>query len=158
MTNSHAKMDYALKKQHDAMGILIVLTNQMNTIANHANQVLSSKQLFYFIIFLSNIEILRYINITFYFNFSLLESALNKTHYCVWSFCFLLVFRIDTHYSCHTGECIDESKKCDNIHDCTDLSDEIGCRKFYYYYFIIFIVDYQIYVVHNFLIYLMSYS
>lgn len=33
-------------------------------------------------------------------------------------------------WSCHSGECILEEQRCDKLHDCDDLSDEIHCGKF----------------------------
>lgn len=33
--------------------------------------------------------------------------------------------------SCNSDECISPSQRCDRVHDCSDLSDEIHCGKFF---------------------------
>ncbi|KII65382.1 Sortilin-related receptor [Thelohanellus kitauei] len=32
-------------------------------------------------------------------------------------------------YKCNSGECVEKTRRCDGIYDCSDSSDEIGCQK-----------------------------
>lgn len=33
--------------------------------------------------------------------------------------------------TCNSGECVHITKRCDDIRDCRDGSDELGCRKYF---------------------------
>lgn len=36
----------------------------------------------------------------------------------------------DDEFQCDSGLCINESGRCDNIDDCVDASDEVGCGRY----------------------------
>lgn len=33
--------------------------------------------------------------------------------------------------TCNSGECVHITKRCDDVRDCRDGSDELGCRKYF---------------------------